>query len=200
MRPDSILIWLSSCKPVTAVAIAQLWEVGRIDLDDPVSRHLPEFACHGKEAMTIRHLLTHTSGIKSYTSLGPKFWDVSRLDYQHDQLLTLFKDEPPDFQPGEKFLYNNSGYYLLGLIIEEVTGTGYDEYLRQTFFEPLGLRDTHYCWESPVIPFRARGYQPTEGGGVRNADAISMRQPYAAGALCSSVRDLARWDLAWIDK
>jgi D-alanyl-D-alanine carboxypeptidase len=181
----------SITKQFTAAAIMRLVDSGKITLDDPIEKFLPEFPV-GDRRITVRHLLTHTSGIKSYTSLGPKFWDVSRLDYQHDQLLALFKDEPPDFQPGEKYLYNNSGYYLLGVILEKVAGEPYAAYMQKTMFGPLGLTSTLYCDIAPIIKHRASGYE-VRGGQVVNASPLSMNAPFSAGALCSSVTDLVTW-------
>lgn len=187
----------SITKQFTAAAVMRLVEAGKITLDDPIEKYLPDFPTSGRR-ITIHHLLTHTSGIKSYTGLGPKFWDVSRLDYPHDKLLALFKDEPTDFQPGEKFLYNNSGYYLLGMILEKVTGETYGAHMKKTLFEPLGLTSTLYCDNEPIVKHRAAGYE-VKSGIVMNASALSMKPPFSAGALCSSVTDLVAWTSALMD-
>lgn len=192
---DSTVFRIGSVtKQFTAAAILGLEEEGKLSLDDDLTRFLPDYPTGGR-TITIHQLLNHTSGIKSYTGLGQRWRKVQPLDLSNEELLALFQDEPFDFEPGEGWAYNNSGYYLLGMIIEEVTGLGYDEYLEESFFGPLGLRDTSYCWERPIIPRRARGYQGS-GDEIRNADPLSMTQPGAAGALCSSVRDLARWERA----
>lgn len=192
---DSTVFRIGSVtKQFTAAAILRLREEGRLSLDDELTRFLPDFPMQGHR-VTIRHALNHTSGIKSYTGLGERWQRVMPLDLTHEELLALFRDEPFDFAPGTGFAYNNSGYYLLGMIIEELTGMGYDEYLQEAFFGPLGLRDTSYCWERPLIPRRASGYQRVEGE-IRNAAPLGMTQPHAAGALCSSVRDLLRWEQA----
>jgi D-alanyl-D-alanine carboxypeptidase len=187
----------SITKQFTAAAIMRLVEAGKMTLDDPIEKYLSDFPTSGRR-ITVRHLLTHTSGIKSYTSLGPKFWDISRLDYPHDKLVALFKDEPPDFQPGEKFLYNNSGYYLLGVILERVTGESYASHMRKTIFEPLGLSATTYCDLEPIVKHRAAGYD-VKLGVVSNAAALSMKPPFSAGALCSTVGDLVTWTAALMD-
>ena len=184
----------SVTKQFTAAAIMRLVENGKMALDDPIEKYLPDYPVAGRR-ITIRHLLTHTSGIKSYTGLGPKFWDNSRLDLSHEKLIGLFKDEPPDFQPGEKYLYNNSGYYLLGVIIEKVTGESYGSHVKKTLFDPLGLSSTVYCDNEPVVRQRAAGYQVTLGV-VQNAAQLSMKPPFSAGALCSSVTDLVAWTSA----
>jgi CubicO group peptidase (beta-lactamase class C family) len=181
----------SITKQFTAAAILRLVEQGRISLEDPVSKHLaglPEWS----QRVTVHQLLNHTSGIRSYTGLGPKWTERMRLDLTHDELVALFRDEPADFAPGERWLYNNSAYYLAGMIIEKVTGQSYGEYLQQTFFEPLGLDSTIYCDQRPIIKHRAAGYSVAEGK-FTNAAPLSMHQPFSAGALCSTVRDLVKW-------
>jgi D-alanyl-D-alanine carboxypeptidase len=187
----------SITKQFTAAAIMQLVEAGKMALDDPIEKYLPDYPVAGRR-ITIRHLLTHTSGIKSYTGLGPKFWDISRIDHSHEKLIALFKDEPPDFQPGEKFLYNNSGYYLLGVIIEKVAGESYGSHVKKTLFDPLGLSSTMYCDNEPVVKQRAAGYQVTLGV-VQNAAPLSMKAPFSAGALCSTVIELVAWTSALMD-
>jgi D-alanyl-D-alanine carboxypeptidase len=192
--PSTVYRIGSLTKQFTAAAIMRLVEAGKIGLDDPIEKYLPDYPVGGRR-ITIRHLLTHASGIKSYTGLGPKFWDNSRLDYSHDKLMALFKDEPPDFQPGEKYLYNNSGYYLLGVIIEKVTGESYGVHMKKTLFDPLGLHSTMYCDNEPIVKQRAAGYQVTLDV-VQNAAPLSMKPPFSAGALCSSVTDLVAWTSA----
>jgi CubicO group peptidase (beta-lactamase class C family) len=181
----------SITKQFTAVAILQLMEQGKLSLDDTIQHFLPEYHAQGHR-VTIRHLLTHTSGIKSYTSLGPEWERRMRLDLPHDSLVALFQDKSFDFEPGTKFLYNNSGYYLLGLIIERITGQQYADYVAQREFIPLGLASTVYCDERPLLTHRAAGYERDSGRFV-NASPLSMRQPFSAGALCSTVGDLVAW-------
>lgn len=185
----------SVTKQFTAAAVLKLAEEDALSLDDPITAFLSDYPEAGRD-ITVHHLLNHTAGIPSYTAME-SWQELMRRDLDHDEMLELFADEPLDFEPGESFAYSNSGYYVLGLVIEEASGMAYDEYLRETFLEPLDLGDTRYCWESPLIPHRARGYQreetEDEESTIRNADRLSMGQPYAAGALCSSVRDLARW-------
>jgi D-alanyl-D-alanine carboxypeptidase len=192
--PSTVYRIGSLTKQFTAAAVMRLVEAGRLSLDDPIEKYLPDYPVEGRR-ITIRHLLTHTSGIKSYTGLGPKFWDNAALDYSHEKLIALFKDEPPDFQPGEKFLYNNSGYYLLGVILEKVTGETYGSHVKKALFDPLGLTATAYCDNAPVIRQRAAGYQVMLGA-VLNAPYLSMKAPFSAGALCSTVTDLVAWTSA----
>ena len=185
----------SLTKQFTATAVLQLVEQGKIGLQDEITKFLPDYNTQGHH-VTIQHLLTHTSGIKSYTSLGPKFWnEASRLDLTNEQMIALFENEPFDFAPGEKYQYNNSAYFLLGVIIEKVTGLPYPRYLEERVLAPLGLRSTRYCDEQRVLPHRAQGYEVAEGT-VTNDGAISMNTPGAAGAMCSSVLDLLAWQQA----
>lgn len=181
----------SVTKQFTAAAIMRLVEQGRIDLQDPVSEYLDGLPAWADE-VSIHHLLNHTSGVKSYTSLGPEWMEIMPLDLTHEKMVALFRDRPVDFTPGERYLYNNSGYYLLGMILEEVTGQPYAEHLQSTFYEPLDLDATVYCSEGPLIPHRAEGYV-LEDGSFRNDPPIGMTQPFSAGALCSTAADLARW-------
>jgi CubicO group peptidase (beta-lactamase class C family) len=184
----------SLTKQFTAAAIMQLVEQGKIGLQDDITKYLPDFPTQG-HTVTVHHLLTHTSGIKNYTAL-PKIWaEVFPLDLTDAQLVDLFRKEPFDFAPGEKWSYSNSGYYLLGMIIQKVSGMPYGEYLQKAIFGPLGLRSTLYCDNRTILPNRAQGYE-VENGRVVNDAQISMNTPGAAGALCSSVLDLLAWQQA----
>jgi len=183
----------SITKQFTAAAVMQLVEAGKIDIDASMTEYLPDYPAAGQD-VTIRHLLTHTSGIKSYTGLAS--WAPKKtLDLSDEELVDLFKDEPVDFAPGERFLYNNSGFYLLGMIIEAVSGESYRDYLDAHVFGPLGMSRSLYCDERPIVPGRAEGYEQ-DGGELINAEYLSMNQPGAAGALCSTVPDLLLWTSA----
>ena len=185
----------SVTKQFTSAAIMRLMEQGKLALGDTVQKFLPNFPTQGNR-VTVRHLLNHTSGIKSYTSLGPKWARVMRIDLATDSLVALFANEPFDFKPGDAYRYNNSGYFLLGMIIEKLSGKPYGQYLKDEFFTPLGLTSTMYCDQAPLIKHRAQGYATPPGGGFLNAEPLSMTQPYAAGSLCSSVKDLVVWTQA----
>jgi CubicO group peptidase (beta-lactamase class C family) len=185
----------SLTKQFTAAAVMQLVDAGAIDLNDSISVYVPDYPLQGQD-VRVHHLLTHTSGIVSYTSLGDTFWvAAARQDLSHSQMRELFEDEPFDFPPGAEYRYNNSGYYLLGMIIEAAGGRPYDEYLEQEIFGPLGLTRSAYCHEREIVPGRAQGYENEEGELV-NDDPISMNTPGAAGALCSTVPDLLAWSTA----
>lgn len=181
----------SLTKQFTAAAVLRLVERGELSLDDEITTYLPDYPTQG-HTVTIRHLLNHTSGIRSYTSLGEAFWSKARLDLSEEELVDLFDDLDFDFEPGAEYNYNNSAYYLLGVIIGQVTGTPYPEYIERSVLEPLGLDHTIYCDERRIVPGRAEGYAYQDGDPV-NAEYISMANPGAAGAICSTVGDLARW-------
>lgn len=190
---DTVFRIGSVTKQFTAAAVMRLAEAGKLAIDDPIERHLPDYPV-GARRITVRQLLNHTSGIKSYTSL-PNFASELMLKEQPlPGLLDVFKHLPHDFEPGEKFLYNNSGYVLLGAIIEAASDRDYETFLRETFFEPLGLASTRYLHEAPITPKRADGYERTPK--LANATPLSMSWPHAAGALGSTVNDLLRWDEA----
>lgn len=184
----------SVTKQFTAAAILQLVEQGRIGLDDPLTKYLPDYPTQG-HTVTIRQLLNHTSGIRSYTSL-PAWAPRMNEPFTHEQMLALFGSEPFDFAPGTDWRYNNSGYYLLGLVLERVTGRPYADYVRDTLLRPLGLASTDYCPDRPAEG-HAEGYTLTAAG-VTVAPPLSMTHPYAAGALCSTVLDLVRWNRALV--
>ncbi len=189
----------SITKQFTSALVMQLVQEGRIALDDTIQRFLPAYPAQGHR-VTIRHLLTHTSGIRSYTDLGAEGARVMRSDLSEDSLIALFAPKPFDFAPGERYRYNNSGYYLLGVILEKATGRTYEQLLQERLSGPLGLRDTRYCSTRPLVPRRAQGYEATADGFV-NADWLSMALPFSAGALCSSALDLVTWTRAlWADR
>jgi CubicO group peptidase (beta-lactamase class C family) len=186
----------SVTKQFTAAAILVLAERGKLAVDDPLTRFLPDYPAHGQE-LTLRHLLTHTGGIPNYTDLGPK-WQVNiARELPDDELVALWKDLPLDFAPGEKWSYSNSGYYLLGMVIAKVSGSSYADFVRATFFEPLGLARTRYDSNAEVIKNRAQGYA-FENGKHANDGLIGMSQPGAAGALISTASNLVRWQQALV--
>ncbi|HTJ01267.1 MAG TPA: serine hydrolase [Methylovirgula sp.] len=181
----------SLTKQFTAAAILQLMEKGALSLDDPITRHYsaaPEAWRH----VHLMHLLTHTSGIPSYTS-QPGFFEKGALFEQTpEEIIALTRELPLLFQPGTHFKYNNGGYVLLGHVIERLTGQTYESYLQQNLLRPLGLDDTGYEHTDALIPFRARGYRFANGG-IENATYIAMSVPYAAGSVYSTADDLLAW-------
>ena len=197
ISPDMVFRVGSVTKEFTAACVLKLVEAGRLALDDPVEKYLPDFPTGGRR-VTIEQLLTHTSGLRSYTDT-PEWFGHMREDRSPREVQALFEGEPFDFEPGTRWHYDNSGYVLLGEILEKVTGKPYADLVNETIFRPLGMRDTRYGSDAPIVPKRVAGYQKTPDGigvGVINAPFLSMTQPYAAGALVSTVDDLARWHRA----
>ncbi|MBT8103091.1 MAG: beta-lactamase family protein, partial [Gammaproteobacteria bacterium] len=194
MEPDHVLRIASITKQFTAAAILLLQDRGLLDVADDISQYLPDFPTQG-EHITIARLLSHTSGVFSFTDI-PGYWhgDLIRTDRSVGEMIELFADQPMRFSPGTDFSYSNSGYTLLGAIIERVSGKTYAEFLRTEVFEPLGMDDTQYGGRH-VVERRASGYEGHENQ-YFNALPISMTHPHAAGALLSTVDDLARWNTA----
>jgi len=192
-KPEHVFRIGSVTKQFTSAAVLMLVEEGKIALDDPITRFLPDYPTQGK-TITVEHLLTHTSGIQSYTDM-PKWRELLRRDLSLTELTDVFKNEPMQFAPGEKWRYNNSGYVLLGAIIEKAAGKPYAEFVKERIFTPLGMADTRYDVTGELIPRRAAGYDQSRTG-IANAQFLSMTQPHAAGALVSTVDDLAKWDAA----
>ncbi|HEX9173385.1 MAG TPA: serine hydrolase [Telluria sp.] len=193
LTPDTALRLGSITKQFTAVAILMLAEEGKIALGDPITKFLPDYPTQGK-TITIEHLLTHTSGIASYTG-RPGYMLNMHKDLTVAQMIDSFKDAPMDFEPGTDWRYNNSGYFLLGAIIEKVSGKSYADFVAQRIFTPLGMTDTAYEGHERGRAPRAIGYSVAEKG-FEPSRPVSMTQPYAAGSLVSTVDDLARWDVA----
>ena len=185
----------SVTKQFTAALILQLVEEGKIKLDGKITDYLPDYRKDTGDKVTIHHLLNHTSGIPSYTGLPGFFANESRNPYSVKDFVKKFASGDLEFEPGSKFSYNNSGYFLLGAIIEQITGKPYARVLQERIFDPLGMRDTGYDLHSPLIKKRAWGYQKTPDGYV-NAAYLDMSLPYAAGSLYSTVEDLYKWDQA----
>ncbi|MGA2362881.1 MAG: serine hydrolase [Candidatus Aminicenantales bacterium] len=207
VEPDMIFRLGSITKQFTVFSILMLAEQGKLGLQDEITKFLPDYPTQGRR-ITVEHLLTHTSGIQSYTDM-PEWLPLWRKDFTVKELVDFFKDKPMKFEPGERWVYNNSGYILLGAIIEKVSGQTYEEFIDSHIFKPLGMKHSYYGNTERVIPRRVPGYQKGKDGFV-NAPYLSMTQPYAAGSLLSSVDDLAVWSDAvfsgklvrkeWLDK
>jgi CubicO group peptidase (beta-lactamase class C family) len=185
----------SITKQFTATLILQLVEQGKIKLDGKVTDYLPGYRKDIGEKVTIHQLLNHTSGIPSYTGLAGFFNDVSRNPYTVDDFIKKYTSNDLEFEPGSKYRYNNSGYFLLGAIIEKVTGKSYEQTLKEKILDPLGMKNTGYDHHANVIEKRASGYQKTQSGYI-NAPYLDMSLPYAAGSMYSTVEDLYLWDQA----
>lgn len=193
IEPNMVFRLGSITKQFTAASIMMLAERGKLSITDDITKYLPDYPTQGHK-ITIEHLLTHTSGIKSYTSM-PEWLALWRKDLKLNELVDLFKNQPMEFAPGEKWNYNNSGYVLLGAIIEKLSGQSYEDFLIKNIFEPLDMKDTYYDSTTRIIPRRVSGYSKSAKG-YANAEYLSMSQPYAAGSLMSTVDDLAKWDAA----
>jgi CubicO group peptidase (beta-lactamase class C family) len=181
----------SVTKQFTAASILLLEERGKLKTDDPVKKFLPD-APAAWDKITIFHLLTHTSGIPNFTSF-PDYRSQEPFASTPEQLVARFRDKPLDFQPGEKWSYSNSGYVLLGYLLEKVSGTSYQKFLQENIFGPLGMKDSGYDSNSAIIPRRAAGYAAGKDG-PENAGFIHMSIPFSAGALYSTTEDLLRWE------
>ncbi|MCB0688707.1 MAG: beta-lactamase family protein, partial [Saprospiraceae bacterium] len=179
----------SVTKQFTAAAILQLVDQGKINLDDDLTKFI-EFDTRGRK-VTISQLLNHTSGIASYTEV-PEFWDLSIEQHERDTLLRVMEKHDFLFEPGEALIYNNSGYYLLGLIIEKVSGKSYEEYLAENIWNPLGMHNTYYCSNSRVVKNKVYGYNYSKEA-LLQKPYLDHTWPYAAGSLCSTTDDLLIW-------
>lgn len=191
IEPDMVFRIGSMTKQFTAVAVLQLAETGKLSPDDNIQKYLPDYDTQGKN-IRIENLLTHTSGITSYTNM-PEWHSLWRKDMSVEELIRMFEKKPLRFEPGENWEYCNSGYILLGRIIEKVSGETYESYLEKHIFQPLEMKNTYYGNAARIIPKRVHGYS-VGSSGYENAPYLSMSQPFAAGALLSNVEDLATWD------
>ena len=192
--PDTKFRLGSITKQFTATVILQLVEQGKIKLDGKLSDYLPEYRKDTGDKVTIHHLLTHTSGIPSYTNQPGFLENVSRNPYKVNEFVKKYASGDLEFEPGSKYSYNNSGYFLLGAIIERVTGKPYEQVLKQNIFDPAGMKNTGYDHHNTIILKRASGYTKTPV--LSNAAFLDMSIPYAAGSLYSTVEDLYLWDQA----
>jgi CubicO group peptidase (beta-lactamase class C family) len=181
----------SVTKQFTAASILLLEERGKLNVNDPVKKYLPG-APAAWDKITIFNLLTHTSGIPNFTGFA-EYQKLEPFATTSEQLVARFRDKPLDFEPGEKWQYSNSGYVLLGHLIEKITGDSYEKFVRENIFTPLGMKDSGYDSNSAVIPHRASGYVSGKNG-FENAGFIHMSIPHGAGALYSTTEDLLKWE------
>lgn len=191
MNPESVFQIGSMTKQFTATAIMMLDEQGKINVNDAISKYIPEYPSGNQ--ITIHHLLTHTSGIKDFTKMK-SIMSIARKDMTPKELVDFFKDEPADFQPGEQYLYNNSGYVVLGYIIELVSGTTYEEFIENNIFKAIGMNDSRYANDRDIVKNRAYGYH--NRGEITNKMYVSLSIPYASGSLMSTTDDMLKWQEA----
>lgn len=182
----------SMTKQFTAISVLILEEKGKLNVNDAVSKYIPDYPMGDK--ITLHHLLTHTSGIKDFTRMKT-LQEISKKEMTPKMVVDFFKNEPVDFLPGEKFDYNNSGYVLLGYIIELVSGIEYEEFIQKNIFDKAGMTKSYYSSDRKIIPKRAYGYQKKEYGYV-NKTQISFSIPFSSGSLMSTVGDMLKWQNA----
>lgn len=192
--PDRAVYEIGSVtKQFTSASILLLMEQGKLSLDDPMTKYLPDYPMQG-HVVTIRRLLDHTSGIMGYTEM-PMFGGLMMQHLSRDTLVKLISAQPFKFAPGEGLSYNNSGYFLLGLIIEKASGMPYAEFVQKNLFDRVGMRDSHYCSEREIMPRKVKGYE-VNGNRLVLKGYLDHTWPYAAGSLCSSAWDLVAWTQA----
>ena len=183
----------SITKQFTAASILLLEEQGKLKTEDPVKKYLAD-APAAWDNITIFHLLTHSSGLPNFTGF-PEYPNARAIPTTPEKLVARFRDKPLDFPPGEKFQYSNSGYVLLGYLIEKISSGSYEKFVQDNIFTPLLMKDSGYDSNSAIIARRATGYAPSPTG-PRNAEFIHMSIPHAAGALYSTTEDLLKWQRA----
>lgn len=189
----------SITKQFTSMLIMQLVEKDKIKLEDKITDYLPYYRKDIGDKVTIEMLLTHTSGIPSYTDQPDFFQKTSKQYYAPDDFIKEYCSSDLEFEPGTTFKYNNSGYFILGGIIEHITGKSYEENILENICKPLGLKDTGYDKFEKILSRRSTGYEKTVGG-YRTAPYLDLALPYAAGSLYSTVEDLYKWDIALLSE
>jgi CubicO group peptidase (beta-lactamase class C family) len=200
VTPQSIFQTASLGKQLTATAVMMLVEAGKVGLDDKLAKYFPEESAAWKD-IAIRHLLTHTSGIPDIFGESEKDTYTKgildfRRDYTEDEIVRRFLALPLDFTPGERFNYSNTGYMLLGPLIQRVTGKPWAEFLQERIFRPLGMTSTRVMSEEDIIPNRCSGYRLI-GGKLQNQEWIpTSLNATSDGGHYTSVLDLAKWDAA----
>lgn len=193
MTTDMIFRLGSITKQFTAVSILLLEERGELNVKDEIRQHLSDYPTHGK-IITIENLLTHTSGIPSFTEF-PNSLEIEQMKLTTNEILDLFKDKPLEFEPGESYEYSNSGYDVLGAIIESVSGMTYEEFVENEIFKKLSMNNSFYDHPEEVVKNKILGYDK-DSLGYKRADYMTMCAPFSAGGLRSNVHDLAIWNKA----
>ena len=192
MQTENIFEIGSMTKQFTAISILMLMERGKLNLNDEITKFIPDYPTLGK-TITIHHLLTHTSGIKNYTSMK-KIRGIAKNDLTPLELIDFFKNESMDFEPGEQFKYNNSGYIILGYIIELLSEQNYASFVEENIFKILNMLSSSYATHTKVIKNKASGYHKRDD--YIKSMHISYTLPYSAGSLMSNVDDMLKWQEA----
>lgn len=182
----------SMTKQFTAIAILMLEEQGKLKVTDPISKYIPSYP-NGNH-ITIHQLLTHTSGIKDFTKMK-SLSDIAQKEMTPEQMVDFFKNEPVDYVPGEKFEYNNSGYVVLGYIIELTSGETYEDFIKKNIFDKIGMTNSYYASDRKIIKNRAYGYHKKSSGYV-NKTVINFSVPFSSGSLMSTLDDMLTWQNA----
>jgi CubicO group peptidase (beta-lactamase class C family) len=193
MTTSTIVAIGSTTKQFTAVAILQLQDQGKLSVDDAATKWLPELNLAGNR-VTLRHLLAHTAGIVELYEMPEvrALQLIRNASITRDSVYKIVTRYPPAFPVGTMEIYSNAGFWLLGRIIEKVSGMTYEEYVEKRIFSPLGMSRSMYCEKSKQVPDRALGYGIRGGKSGRVPD-ISYNAPFAAGAICSTAEDLITW-------
>jgi CubicO group peptidase (beta-lactamase class C family) len=192
LTTESVFQIGSMTKQFTAIAVLMLEEQGKLNVQNTVSKYIPDYPAGDK--ITIHHLLTHTSGIKDFTKMK-SIRDIAQKEMTPKMMVDFFKNEPVDFAPGEKFDYNNSGYVLLGYLIELVSGGTYEDFIKENIFKKAGMNQSNYATDRQIINKRAYGYHKKEYGYV-NKSIINFSVPFSSGSLMSSANDMLKWQNA----
>ncbi len=192
MKTNNVFKIGSLTKQFTAVSILMLLEQGKLNLDDEITKFIPDYPTNGNK-ITIHNLLNHTSGVKDYTKVKG-LNTIAQQDLTPLELIDFSKNKPIDFIPGEKFKYNNSGYIILGYIIEKITGQPYGDFVEEQIFKKLEMTASQYASQRKIIQNRASGYQKNDR--YTNRMDISLTLTYSAGSLMSTVDDLFKWQEA----
>jgi len=189
LQPNNVFQIGSMTKQFTAIAILLLEQEGKLNTSNYISKYIPDYPNGNK--ISIHHLLTHTSGIKDFTKTKG-LSEIAQKEMTPKMMVDFFKNEPADFQPGEKFEYNNSGYIVLGYLIELVSGETYEDFIKSHIFDKIEMNNSYYATDRKVIKNRAYGYHQKSYGYV-NKSMISFSVPYASGSLMSTLEDMLKW-------
>src|SRR5437764_6977077 len=193
VTPETVFHIASISKNILAAVVLELVDESKLQLDDDVTKYVPDAPTQGRH-VTVRQLLNHTSGIYSFTSL-PNAADNERFELTHDQVLGLIKDKTVDFEPWTSWRYDNSAFYLAGIVVERVTKQEYGAYVREHVFKPLGMSSASLCDARTIVPHLASGYE-LDRGALVNAAFLTWKLPFAAGAVCATASDLLKWEAA----
>jgi len=192
LQTDYVFQLGSMTKQFTAIAILILEEQGKLNVHDAVSKYIPDYPLGDK--ITIHHLLTHTSGIKDFTKMK-SLKEIAQKEMTPQMMVDFFKNEPAEFASGEKFEYNNSGYVLLGYIIELISKEKYEDFIKKYIFQKVGMNQSQYASDRKIVLKRADGYHKKETEYV-NKTIINFSVPFSSGALMSNLDDMLKWQNA----